>query len=545
MSGNARCLLWGVGYVVATFLSFPHPLPFAGGAVLDLGAFVSFFAPLCLVLGLAGLRARPAALRAFGWTVLAHGCVLHFIYVVTVVYGHAPAWVGVIAPFALALYAAVIAALFGAGWGWLQGRGLANAWTAALLWTALDHLRGFLLTGWPWATMGYAQHLNPGLMGLAQWTGVYGLSFAVVLGGVALGEAVSAWRSGRKPGVGTAAALATLVALHVFGLATRISPGIDDDMLPDTVRIAAIQGNIDQGVKWNSTWTRRTLEIYETLSRRAGAEGAQVIVWPETAVPALVELDAGMRGRIEDLARETGAVLVVGGVGVDVAADGHVERFFDSAFIVDPEQGFLPGRYDKSHLVPFGEYVPLRGLLGRFLGAVASGIASGDVTPGAGPRAIDLTLEPGGRRVRVGVVICYELLFPDLVRRFVSDGGGVLLGITNDAWYGRTGAPYQFLAMTAMRSAETGVFGVRAANTGVSAVIDSGGWVRQATPIFEEAYRVADVPIRRPPGASGGTFYVRYGDVFATACWVGLLATAAFGLWKRRTGEPKEREETR
>jgi len=128
--------------------------------------------------------------------------------------------------------------------------------------------------------------------------------------------------------------------------------------------------------------------------------------------------------------------------------------------------------------------------------------------------------------------------------------GGILVGITNDAWYGRTGAPYQFLAITAMRSAETGVFGVRAANTGVSAVIDSGGWVRQQTPIFERAYRVADVPLRAPAAAAGGTFYVRHGDVFAAGCWTLLAALAAFGRWRapaaagaRGTDERAEREE--
>ncbi|MEE2673253.1 MAG: apolipoprotein N-acyltransferase, partial [Myxococcota bacterium] len=207
-------------------------------------------------------------------------------------------------------------------------------------------------------------------------------------------------------------------------------------------------------------------------------------------------------------------------------------------FLVEPSRGFTE-RYDKSHLVPFGEYVPLRSLLGSLLRAVASGIAGGDVTPGPGPRAFDLRVEGrngSSRQLRVGVPICYELLFPHLVRRFVDDGGGILFGITNDAWYGRTGAPFQFLAITAMRSAETGVYTLRAANTGVSAVIDSGGWVRQQTPIFESAYLVADVPLRRvdPNDSSGKTFYVRHGDVFAFTCWVLLAATCSMAYRSKR-----------
>jgi apolipoprotein N-acyltransferase len=526
-----------LAYVAATFLSFPHPLPFLGGAVLDLGVVLSFLAPACLVLGLDGLRVRPAATSAFLWTVLAHGFVLHFIYVVTVVYGHAPAVIGVVAPFALATYAGAVAAPFGAVWVWFRDRGLANAWTAALLWTVLDHLRGVALTGWPWATMGYAQHLNPALLGLAQWTGVYGLSFAVVLGGVGIAEAVASLRAARRPSPHTVAAIGFVVFLHGFGWATRIQPGIDDDMLDQSVRIAVIQGNIDQGVKWNAAWIERTVATYEDLSRKAAAEGAELIVWPETALPGAVETDPSLMARIEALARETGATFVVGSVGVDLDAMGRVDRFYDSAFFVEPGQGFLPDRYDKTHLVPFGEYVPLRDLLGSLLGAVASGMARGDVTPGAAPRAVDLTLAAtpdGGRRLlRAAVPICYELLFPHLVRRFVVDGGGILLSITNDAWYGRTGAPYHFLAITALRSAETGTYGMRAANTGVSAVIDSGGRVRERTPIFEEAYLVADVPVRRPMGASGGTFYVRHGDVFVILCWLGLSAAMLLGVWRR------------
>ncbi len=521
---------WMAAYVVATFLSFPHPLPFLTGAVLDLGIGISLAVPVCLVLGLAGRSVRKASVSAFGWTALAHGFVLHFIYVVVVTYGHAPVVIGVIAPFALATYAATLAALFGAGWVWLRDRGQGNAFTAAFLWTALDQLRGVALSGWPWATLGYAQHLNPGLMGLAQWTGVYGLSFTVVLAGVALLELSRSLARGERPRLSTLAAVAVVVVLHGFGFVTRIQPGVNDAMGEDTIRVAAIQGNIDQAVKWTRAWNERTIGVYEDLSRKAAAEGAEIILWPETAVPGAIEVDAATQDRLRALARETGASFVVGRVGVEFdRTSGRVGRFFDSAFLVEPSRGFTE-RYDKSHLVPFGEYVPLRGWLGGLLGAVASGIAGGDVAAGEAPRALDLRAEARagpGRILRVGVPICYELLFPHLVRRFVNDGGGILFAITNDAWYGMTGAPYQFLAITAMRSAETGVYIVRAANTGVSAVIDSGGWVREQIRIFESAYLVADVPLRRvsETDPNGKTFYVRHGDVFAAACWVALAGT--------------------
>jgi apolipoprotein N-acyltransferase len=198
--------------------------------------------------------------------------------------------------------------------------------------------------------------------------------------------------------------------------------------------------------------------------------------------------------------------------------------YFDSAFVVT-ESGELLDRYDKTHLVPFGEYLPFQKLLGVFFRALARGIAETSVTAGAAPRALEVAV-PGAGAVRVGVPICYELLFPDLVRRFADDGARLLLAITNDAWYGRTGAPYQFLAITALRAAETGLWTARAANTGVSAFIDGRGRVQAETRIFERGLLVADVPLA--PEVREATFYARHGDLFAGGCWIG--AFALFGV---------------
>jgi apolipoprotein N-acyltransferase len=166
--------------------------------------------------------------------------------------------------------------------------------------------------------------------------------------------------------------------------------------------------------------------------------------------------------------------------------------------------------------------------------AVATGSAGRDVSAGAAPRAVELPVQAAGvdPTLPAGIPICYELLFPDLVRRFVDDGAGVLLGITNDAWYGRTGAPLQFLAITALRSAETGVWTARAANTGVSAFIDPRGRVRERTDVFERDLLVRQVPVR-PPGERA-TFYVRHGDAFARACWAGTVLLGAAAAWARR-----------
>ncbi len=530
-------------YAVATFLAFPHPV---GAAVVDLGWAAAWLAPLFLILALRGVAPRRGLGLGFLAGLVAHSAVLHWIYVVTVTYGHAPRTIGLVAPVLLAAYIASFSALFGLGVAWLERRGLASLFAIAALWTVLDHLRSFALTGFPWATLGYAQHQNPALMPLVAWTGVYGLSFLSVLGGAALSRffepsplAPDSPSASSRRRWGAWAALGVVGAAHGLGaLSINPSPPLDWP----TLRIAVLQGNIDQGVKWSPEWAERTLLIYEELTRAAVTQGAEVVVWPETAVPGSPDADPTLRGRIESLAAETRAVLVVGAVGVDgldpvsgrPTGSGEV-RLYDSAYLIDAFGRGLD-RYDKAHLVPFGEYLPFRNVLGGFIRAIARGSASRDVSPGEFPRSVALPGERMGRgkpSLTVGVPICYELLFPDLVRRFVADGAGVLLAITNDAWYGRTGAPYQFLVMTAMRSAEGGVWTARAANTGVSALIDERGRVREQTRIFERAFLVGEVPIR--PSGVAKSFYVRHGDLFAWACWGALLVLLA-GAWVRGKG---------
>jgi apolipoprotein N-acyltransferase len=525
MSPATRALLLA-GYVAVTFFAFPHPI---GDRVVDLGVVLAWCSPALLLLGLDGLSPARAGRVAFAAALVAHSLVLHWIYIVTVVYGRAPPIAGVLAPMALGAYAAAFTGAVGAAWVWLGRRGLASPFAAAALWAALDHLRSFALSGFPWATLGYAQHRNPALLALAPFTGVYGLSFVTVLGGAALGRAVLDARARRRPGPGVWAAFATIAAVHAAGLGGGAAADAESGL--ETVRVAVLQGNIDQGVKWSPAWAGEILGIYEDLTRRAAAEGAQIVVWPETSVPGGIDADAPPPRRLAALGGETGAVLVLGAVGLEYDGGPRPRRFYDSAFLLEPDGRFVE-RYDKAHLVPFGEYVPLRDWLGRVFVAVARGMATTGVTVGSGPRALEFSV-PGSSpgRVNAAVPICYELLFPDLVRRFVDDGAQVLFAITNDAWYGRTGAPYQFLAMTALRSAETRVWTARAANTGVSAIIDGSGRVRSRTRIFERDWLVADVPLR--PAPIGGSFYTRYGDVFAWACWMGLAGLGLRGVSRR------------
>lgn len=540
---TARVRFGVVAFVATSFLAFPHVV---GGRVVDLGVVMAWLAPASLLLAIDGQTARRAALVGgiSGW--LAHAAILHWIFVVTAVYGRAPTAVGVIAPIGLALYPAVFVAAVAAVYASLARRGRAGPFVFAAIWVAGDHARHFVFSGFPWGVIGYAQHGNPWLLGLAPVTGVLGLSFVTALGGAALAIAVGAVRSGiSRPhrrmlvaGAGVAA------ALGIGAFSQALAPPFRGGSL----RVGVLQGNVDQGMKWSPEFADTTMRTYEDLARRAVAQGARLVVWPETAVPGSVETEPGFGPRLSALAIEIGVPMVVGAVGVEPARDDW--RFFDSGYVFDA-QGRRLDRYDKAHLVPFGEYLPWRPLLGRFLRAVATGIARDDVTAGPGARSVLLPLDPDGggppagsdaiargeaeRIVRAGIPICYELLFPDLMRGFAGDGGELLLAITNDAWYGRTGAPYQFLAITELRSAESRLWTARAANTGVSAFIDERGRTVAATEIFEEAVLVYDVPLRGPDAPS--TFYVRHGDVFAWLCWLGVVVALVASRRLPRGGE--------
>jgi apolipoprotein N-acyltransferase len=208
---------------------------------------------------------------------------------VTVRYGHAPALVGVLAPMALAAYIAVFVAAFGAGWRWLAQRGAASPLAAALLWTALEHLRSFALSGFPWATLGC----------------VYGLSFVTVLGGAALADVVSKLRAGSRAPGASLAAIAVVVAFHLLGIGLRV---VESTPPLETVRMAALQGNVDQGLKWDLNRLEETLELYEDLATRAADRGARVIVLPETALPiaTLVRIRARARRGAGDWRRRPG-----------------------------------------------------------------------------------------------------------------------------------------------------------------------------------------------------------------------------------------------
>jgi len=408
---------------------------------------------------------------------------------------------------AAVLVVVAMAAYLGLFWGgvawavaWLGRRmGPRALWLAPALWVAGELARTYLLSGFPWGLVGYIPSRRLTVIQIAAWTGVYGVSALLVLVNTAL-----AWAAVERRGRSIAGALlvagAAVAGTLLVGRA-HLAP-IDGPTVP----VAVVQGNISQAVKWDAAFEAETLAIYAALTR-AAAPGSRLVVWPEAAMPAYVRFEPGALRWLTDLAADVRVPLLVG--VPDAETDGKKVSYLNSAFLV--ESGGLRGRYDKMHLVPFGEYVPLKRLL-FFVEAIAAEI--GDFTPGR--QVATLPLEG----TRFGTVICYEIIFPDLFRRFVAEGASFMTNITNDAWFGDSGGPVQHLAMVPLRAVENRVAIARAANTGVSAFVLPSGEIQSTLPLGTRGTLRADLPLRQ-----GTTFYTRFGDAFAYAC--AALAGAA------------------
>jgi apolipoprotein N-acyltransferase len=276
--------------------------------------------------------------------------------------------------------------------------------------------------------------------------------------------------------------------------------------------VAIAQGGIDQSVKWAPGNQLSTLGIYAELTRMARDAGVQVVVWPETAAPFFYGWEAGLSRRLEAIAVSGGIPILFGAPWYDPADGG---KFYNSVFQMDA-RGVVLGRYDKRHLVPFGEYIPLRPVL-FFLSKLTPG--GGDFSSGTSPALFRVHGQP------VGASICYEALFPGLIREGVLEGATWLVNVTNDAWFGDTVAPHQHLAMARMRCVEFRRPMVRAANSGISAIIEADGGIAASLGLFRRGVLVAAV---RP--ATGETVYAKTGEIFGISCSILTIFVFIFPL---------------
>jgi len=478
-------------------------------------SFLAWIALIPLLISLERVSLRQAFRLGFTCGLVAYAGILYWINIVVTRYGHLPWAVSIplyltlVAWLALFYGLATLIACYGK-----QG-GIKQVFTLPVAWVALDFLRSFLLTGFPWAMLGHSQYRILPLIQIADLSGVYGITFLIVLTNVVLYRVLRAVSGAGVPYPAKSALL--LLVLFTATLYYGFYRLNIEEKNPDPpLRVALIQGNIDQDVKWSPAFQGQTMAIYERLTREAAKGGVDLVVWPESAVPFFFQDEFRQAERIRALARETNAYILFGSPAHELR--DNTRTFLNSAFVVAPS-GETIGRGDKRHLVPFGEYVPLKRLL-PFVNKLVVGI--GDFSPGERTAPLDVG------KTRAGLLVCYEGIFPELARAYVNSGARILVNITNDAWYGRSSAPYQHFSIAAFRAVETRTPLLRAANTGITAIIDQNGHIRTMSNLFEEDFRTGEIK----PG-SGDSLYLKIGDSPAWLCAILTLGVVLLARFRR------------
>ncbi|GAB4308830.1 MAG: apolipoprotein N-acyltransferase [Myxococcota bacterium] len=398
--------------------------------------------------------------------------------------------------------------------------------TLPVAWTAFEYLRNYLFSGFPWSQLGYTQAANYYFIQIADIFGVYGVTFAVALIAGALIHIVAYLKAMHHSPPRNGVALIVVMLVVVYGYGFLRAHDIELALKrADSLRIALLQGNIDQNKKMQSRRYRgEILNSFKKLAQQADRAGAELIVWPEASYPRTLSrdtMDLKKTGIAEDYEFKSPQVIGVPLYYWEMINGKEKRRLLNSSFLVDPDLNVLD-RYDKSHLVPFGEYVPLEDFL-----------PIDKLVPGLGTFQKGVEVRPlQYDKMKFGVLICYEGIFPEISRELAREGAEFLLNITNDAWYGVSSAPYQHLSFYVFRAIETRRSVGRATNTGVSAFIDATGRVEQPTSLFVKTLTIGE--LKR---MNTRTVYLAIGDVLPQLCWLALvlLSIIIFVLRKRLT----------
>ncbi|MFN7971343.1 MAG: apolipoprotein N-acyltransferase [Acidobacteriota bacterium] len=378
------------------------------------------------------------------------------------------------------------------------------------LWMGLEWVRNWLFSGFPWIPLGLSQWKDLPLLQHAEWGAVYAVSGIVVLANAGL--VALSMKETRRLGTVALGIFAVFVLTGWHRLETwdaRVSA------MPRTLAVGVVQAMAPMEERWDPESVDDIERRHFDATHALAGNGARLVLWSESSIPILGGFwkNPAYERRLGALVHREGVALIFGGTSHEYP--GGREIIYNSAFAIDGD-GRVAGRYDKQHLVPFGEYVPMQRLL-FFAEKLVREV--GDFGRGSGPAVLDVA------GARVGSPICYEIVFPEICRAFENAGADLLITLTNDAWFGHSAAAEQHFANAALRAVETRRFFVRCANTGISGVIAPSGRVEKRTPIFEEATFVADVAL-----LSGRTPYARTGDVLPIAGLVlGLIAALAPG----------------
>lgn len=393
-------------------------------------------------------------------------------------------------------------------------------WLIPCAWVAMDYLRSFVFSGFPWMDLGYGMVDMPFLLQVADVFGHYGLTFILVLLNSFFAFCIyyrNELRQMKQMVLTVFLVLLCCVSYSVWRLQQ-----VDRQLAKAPVlTVGVVQGNIDQGQKWNPKRQGTTVKTYldQSVLLMRGSVVPDLLLWPETALPFFPPGHPLTRV-IGSVLRDEKVMLLTGSPWFEREnAKAENLKVLNSSLLFNTN-GKIVSMTAKSHLVPFGEYVPLKRFL-PFIAPLVEGV--GDFIPGK------IENPPACKNGRIGVLICFESIFPDISRKWVDAGANIMVNITNDAWYGRSSAPHQTLAMTRMRAVETRRSVVRSANTGFSAFVDPLGRLAETSPLF--------VPWQSTGRASlmeGHTFFVRGGFAFAPGCLIVILAALMACARKRK-----------
>ncbi|MEN2986338.1 MAG: apolipoprotein N-acyltransferase [Thermodesulfovibrionaceae bacterium] len=403
----------------------------------------------------------------------------------------------------LTLYLAIYPCLFSLIYKNLLQNNLPTSLYAPFIWVCLEVLRSYIFTGFPWALIGYTQYKFLLIAQIAEITGIYGVSYLVVLFNSAVFDLLIFKKQRQKHPLlpYTPLVLSTTVVLLVFIFCIAYGfKKLNEPAEGYTFKSAIIQGSIPQDEKWDIRKINEILNIYKKLTIQVKSYNPDFVVWPETAIPFIFEKEKYFSSDLIEFVREQKIYLLFGSI-----MERQPNQYTNSAILIDPN-GVVAYYYDKIHLVPFGEYVPLRKIL-FFVEKITVGI--GDYQAGSHH---SVAMTPFGK---FATLICYEIIFPGLVRKFYQKGGQFIVNITNDAWFGKTSGPYQHFSMAVFRAIENRKPVIRAANSGVSGFIDSKGRIISKTKLFERVFLIENIQ-----GNNKLSFYTKYGDIFAYLCFV-------------------------
>ncbi|MCX7910641.1 MAG: apolipoprotein N-acyltransferase [Endomicrobia bacterium] len=510
---NLICFFLSLISSILFFLSFPK----FGSSIFGWFCLVPLIIVVFYIYHYSNFHYKPKKVIIFSIIsgLIGYCGILYWIIPTFIVAGESLVW-GVVAMLLLALYCSLYFALFFLYVYYAQRlKSFFYVLTSSSLWVLLEYIRGHLFSGFPWMLLGYSQYENLSIIQVAEYVGVYGVSFVLVFFNTFLAKVIYDFVVDKKVekfvfNIFILMLLPICISLYGKLKINKILKKIEN--ASQTLTVVILQGNIDQYKKWDkqyvdyimNTYSQLVFSSYQEILKK-GTNNLVLYIWPESSVPGWVLEEDYLYNWISSLVKLTNStkeVITFHLVG-SVRMDKNKKNYYNSALLFkynsDKKDIVVDEIYDKIHLVPFGEYVPFRNILGKFIKTVNE---LGEFSSGKEYKVFYID------GIKFSSLICYESIFPELTRRFTLEGAEFLVNITNDAWFLKTSAPYQHFIFNIFRAVENRCFLLRAANTGISSIIYPTGEVIKATELFKTTNIVYSFNIYNEK-----TFYVKYGGL--------------------------------